>query len=118
MFGVALDAVTSDMRRSAKTINFGLIYGMSAFGLAKQLGIGRAGAEVHGSLLRALSGVLEYMERPASGRTPRAMSKPVWSPPLSAGYQVARNAGLRKAAERAAINAPMQGTAPTSSSAP
>ena len=64
VFGVALEAVTTDMRRSAKAINFGLIYGMSAFGLAKQLGIGRAEAQKYMDLyFERYPGVLEYMER-------------------------------------------------------
>ncbi|MFQ2553247.1 DNA polymerase I [Aeromonas caviae] len=112
VFGVALDAVTSDMRRSAKAINFGLIYGMSAFGLAKQLGIGRAEAQKYMDLyFERYPGVLEYMERTrqqadAQGYVETLFGRRLYLPDIQS-----RNAGLRKAAERAAINAPMQGTA-------
>ncbi|WP_139463124.1 DNA polymerase I [Aeromonas veronii] len=112
VFGVALDAVTSDMRRSAKAINFGLIYGMSAFGLAKQLGLGRAEAQKYMDLyFERYPGVLEYMERTrqqaeAQGYVETLFGRRLYLPDIKS-----RNAGLRKAAERAAINAPMQGTA-------
>ncbi|MCF5719655.1 DNA polymerase I [Aeromonas veronii] len=112
VFGVALDAVTSDMRRSAKAINFGLIYGMSAFGLAKQLGIGRAEAQKYMDLyFERYPGVLEYMERTrqqaeAQGYVETLFGRRLYLPDIKS-----RNAGLRKTAERAAINAPMQGTA-------
>ncbi|MFQ2192236.1 DNA polymerase I [Aeromonas jandaei] len=112
VFGVELDAVTSDMRRSAKAINFGLIYGMSAFGLAKQLGIGRAEAQKYMDLyFERYPSVLEYMERTrqqadAQGYVETLFGRRLYLPDIKS-----RNAGLRKAAERAAINAPMQGTA-------
>jgi DNA polymerase-1 len=112
VFGVTLDAVTTDMRRSAKAINFGLIYGMSAFGLAKQLGIGRAEAQKYMDLyFERYPGVLEYMERTrqqaeAQGYVETLFGRRLYLPDIKS-----RNAGLRKAAERAAINAPMQGTA-------
>ncbi|WP_421220413.1 DNA polymerase I [Aeromonas jandaei] len=112
VFGVELDAVTSDMRRSAKAINFGLIYGMSAFGLAKQLGIGRAEAQKYMDLyFERYPGVLEYMERTrqqaeAQGYVETLFGRRLYLPDIKS-----RNAGLRKAAERAAINAPMQGSA-------
>ncbi|QFI56558.1 DNA polymerase I [Aeromonas simiae] len=112
VFGVELTAVTSDMRRSAKAINFGLIYGMSAFGLAKQLGIGRAEAQKYMDLyFERYPGVLEYMERTrqqaeAQGYVETLFGRRLYLPEIKS-----RNAGLRKAAERAAINAPMQGTA-------
>ncbi|MCZ0753798.1 DNA polymerase I [Aeromonas enteropelogenes] len=112
VFGVELDAVTGDMRRSAKAINFGLIYGMSAFGLAKQLGIGRAEAQKYMDLyFERYPGVLEYMERTrqqaeAQGYVETLFGRRLYLPDIKS-----RNAGLRKAAERAAINAPMQGTA-------
>ena len=112
VFGVALEAVTTDMRRSAKAINFGLIYGMSAFGLAKQLGIGRAEAQKYMDLyFERYPGVLEYMERTrqqaeAQGYVETLFGRRLYLPDIKS-----RNAGLRKAAERAAINAPMQGTA-------
>ncbi|WP_421274135.1 DNA polymerase I [Aeromonas veronii] len=112
VFGEELDAVTTDMRRSAKAINFGLIYGMSAFGLAKQLGIGRAEAQKYMDLyFERYPGVLEYMERTrqqaeALGYVETLFGRRLYLPDIKS-----RNAGLRKAAERAAINAPMQGTA-------
>ncbi|MDM5065005.1 DNA polymerase I [Aeromonas salmonicida] len=112
VFGVTLDAVTTDMRRSAKAINFGLIYGMSAFGLAKQLGIGRAEAQKYMDLyFERYPGVLEYMERTrqqaeAQGYVETLFGRRLYLPDIKS-----RNAGLRKGAERAAINAPMQGTA-------
>ncbi|MFM5231407.1 DNA polymerase I [Aeromonas media] len=112
VFGVALEAVTTDIRRSAKAINFGLIYGMSAFGLAKQLGIGRAEAQKYMDLyFERYPGVLEYMERTrqqaeAQGYVETLFGRRLYLPDIKS-----RNAGLRKAAERAAINAPMQGTA-------
>lgn len=112
VFGATLDAVTTDMRRSAKAINFGLIYGMSAFGLAKQLGIGRAEAQKYMDLyFERYPGVLEYMERTrqqaeAQGYVETLFGRRLYLPDIKS-----RNAGLRKAAERAAINAPMQGTA-------
>ena len=112
VFDVALEAVTTDMRRSAKAINFGLIYGMSAFGLAKQLGIGRAEAQKYMDLyFERYPGVLEYMERTrqqaeAQGYVETLFGRRLYLPDIKS-----RNAGLRKAAERAAINAPMQGTA-------
>lgn len=112
VFGAALDAVTTDMRRSAKAINFGLIYGMSAFGLAKQLGIGRAEAQKYMDLyFERYPGVLDYMERTrqqaeAQGYVETLFGRRLYLPDIKS-----RNAGLRKGAERAAINAPMQGTA-------
>ncbi|MGL4250806.1 MAG: DNA polymerase I [Aeromonas sp.] len=112
VFGVELGAVTSDMRRSAKAINFGLIYGMSAFGLAKQLGVGRAEAQKYMDLyFERYPGVLAYMERTrqqaeAQGYVETLFGRRLYLPDIKS-----RNAGLRKAAERAAINAPMQGTA-------
>ncbi|MGL5814873.1 MAG: DNA polymerase I [Aeromonas sp.] len=112
VFGVALEAVTTDMRRSAKAINFGLIYGMSAFGLAKQLGIGRAEAQKYMDLyFERYPGVLDYMERTrqqaeAQGYVETLFGRRLYLPDIKS-----RNAGLRKGAERAAINAPMQGTA-------
>lgn len=112
VFGVALDAVTSDMRRSAKAINFGLIYGMSAFGLAKQLGIGRAEAQKYMDLyFERYPGVLEYMERTRQQADTQGYVETLFGRRLYLPDIKSRNAGLRKAAERAAINAPMQGTA-------
>ncbi|ENY71119.1 DNA polymerase I [Aeromonas diversa CDC 2478-85] len=112
VFGVALAEVTSDMRRSAKAINFGLIYGMSAFGLAKQLGIGRAEAQKYMDLyFERYPGVLEYMERTRQQAEGQGYVETLFGRRLYLPEIKSRNAGLRKAAERAAINAPMQGTA-------
>ncbi|MBZ6068244.1 DNA polymerase I [Aeromonas schubertii] len=112
VFGVALAEVTGDMRRSAKAINFGLIYGMSAFGLAKQLGIGRAEAQKYMDLyFERYPGVLEYMERTRQQAEGLGYVETLFGRRLYLPEIKSRNAGLRKAAERAAINAPMQGTA-------
>ena len=104
--------VSADQRRSAKAINFGLIYGMSAFGLARQLGIGtRRCAKLRGSLFRALSG-----REALHGRDPRAGARGGIRgnrvrPAAVPARDPSRNQALRQYAERSAINAPMQGTA-------
>ncbi|HWN46611.1 MAG TPA: DNA polymerase I, partial [Steroidobacteraceae bacterium] len=112
VFGTPLDAVTSDQRRSAKAINFGLIYGMSAFGLAKQLGIPRNAAQEYIDLYFArYPGVKRYMEETraqakAQGYVETVFGRRLYLPDINA-----RNKQFQQAAERAAINAPMQGTA-------
>ena len=112
VFGAALDAVTADQRRSAKAINFGLIYGMSAFGLAKQLGIPRGAAQEYIDLYFArYPGVKRYMEETraqakAQGYVETVFGRRLYLPDINA-----RNKQFQQAAERAAINAPMQGTA-------
>ena len=112
VFAVDLDQVTTEQRRSAKAINFGLIYGMSAFGLAKQLHIGRNEAQKYMDLyFERYPGVLTYMETTreqakAQGYVETVFGRRLYLPEINA-----RNATRRKAAERAAINAPMQGTA-------
>jgi len=112
VFGMPLDAVTSDQRRSAKAINFGLIYGMSAFGLAKQLGIPRNAAQEYIDLYFArYPGVKRYMEETraqakAQGYVETVFGRRLYLPDINA-----RNKQFQQAAERAAINAPMQGTA-------
>ena len=112
VFGTALEAVTSDQRRSAKAINFGLIYGMSAFGLAKQLGIPRNAAQEYIELYFArYPGVKRYMEETraqakAQGYVETVFGRRLYLPDINA-----RNKQFQQAAERAAINAPMQGTA-------
>ncbi|HAS8350449.1 DNA polymerase I [Morganella morganii] len=112
VFGVPLDEVTSDQRRSAKAINFGLIYGMSAFGLARQLGIPRGEAQRYMDLyFERYPGVLEYMARTREhaaekGYVETLEGRRLWLPEINS-----RNGMRRKAAEREAINAPMQGTA-------
>lgn len=112
VFGVALDEVTSDQRRSAKAVNFGLIYGMSAFGLAKQLGVSRNEAQQYvDRYFERFPGVLDYMERTRkqaheSGYVETLFGRRLYLPEINA-----QNMARRKGAERAAINAPMQGTA-------
>ncbi|HEI9845752.1 TPA: DNA polymerase I [Morganella morganii] len=112
VFGVPLEEVTSDQRRSAKAINFGLIYGMSAFGLARQLGIPRGEAQRYMDLyFERYPGVLDYMARTREhaaekGYVETLEGRRLWLPEINS-----RNGMRRKAAEREAINAPMQGTA-------
>ncbi len=112
VFGMPLQAVTQEQRRSAKAINFGLIYGMSAFGLAKQLRVGRAQAQDYINVYFArYPGVLSYMENTRSQAAEIGFVETLFGRRLYLPEIRARNAGLRQAAERTAINAPMQGTA-------
>lgn len=112
IFGVALDAVDSNQRRSAKAINFGLIYGMSAFGLAKQLGIGRHEAQEYVErYFHRYPGVRDYMENTRQIANEQGYVETLFGRRLYLPDIHARNGMLRKAAERTAINAPMQGTA-------
>jgi DNA polymerase I len=112
VFGTALDTVTSDQRRSAKAINFGLIYGMSAFGLAKQLGIPRNAAQEYIDLYFArYPGVKRYMEETRAQAKAQGYVETVFGRRLYLADINARNKQFQQAAERAAINAPMQGTA-------
>jgi DNA polymerase-1 len=112
VFGVALSKVTDDQRRSAKAINFGLIYGMSAFGLARQLGIGRDEAQQYVELYFArYPGVKTYMERTRRAARERGYVSTVFGRRLYLQDINARQAAQRQYAERSAINAPMQGTA-------
>ncbi|MCZ4059756.1 DNA polymerase I [Pantoea sp. LMR881] len=112
VFGVALDKVSGEQRRSAKAINFGLIYGMSAFGLSRQLNIGAGEAKKYMDLyFERYPGVLRYMENTRQqaaekGYVETLDGRRLWLPDIKSS-----NAMRRKAAERAAINAPMQGTA-------
>lgn len=104
--------VTTEQRRNAKAINFGLIYGMSAFGLAKQLGIPRSEAQHYMDRYFArYPGVQRYMERTRAQAEEQGYVETLFGRRLYLPDIRARNQGLRKAAERAAINAPMQGTA-------
>ena len=105
------EAVTADQRRSAKAINFGLIYGMSAFGLARQLGIERSAAQEYVDLYFArYPGVKAFMESTRSRRARTASSRPCSAAAFTC--PTSRRATRRSAAaERTAINAPMQGTA-------
>ncbi len=112
VFGVAPEAVSSEQRRSAKAINFGLIYGMSAFGLAKQLGISRGAAQEYIDLYFArYPGVQDYMEATREQAREKGYVETVFGRRLYLPDIKARNGQLRAAAERTAINAPMQGTA-------
>ena len=112
IFGVALDEVTSEQRRNAKAINFGLIYGMSAFGLSRQLGIGRADAQNYMDLyFKRYPGVQIFMhdireKAKAQGYVETLFGRRLYLPDINSS-----NGMRRKAAERVAINAPMQGTA-------
>jgi DNA polymerase-1 len=112
VFGVPLDAVTADQRRSAKMINFGLIYGMSAFGLASRLGIPRGEAQRYVDLyFERYPGVRRYMDETRQQARDRGYVETVFGRRLYLNDIGSRNAALRQGAERAAINAPMQGTA-------
>jgi DNA polymerase-1 len=112
VFGVTLDEVTTEQRRSAKAINFGLIYGMSAFGLAKQLNIPRHEAQKYMDLyFERYPGVLEYMDSTREGAKEKGYVETVFGRRLYLPDINASNGARRKGAERAAINAPMQGTA-------
>ena len=112
IFGVGIDEITAEQRRYIKAVNFGLIYGMSAFGLAAQLGIERAAAQQFiDKYFARYPGVAEYMQRTrerarAQGFVETVFGRRLWLPDINAG-----GGPRRQAAERAAINAPMQGTA-------
>ena len=112
VFGVELDAVSNEQRRSAKAINFGLIYGMSAFGLAKQLGIARYEAQDYVDLyFDRYPGVAAYMEETRELAKEQGFVETVFGRRLYLPDINARQAQRRQYAERSAINAPMQGTA-------
>ena len=112
ILGLAIDDVTTEQRRRAKAINFGLIYGMSAFGLAKQLDMGRNEAQDYMNVyFERYPGVLEYMESTRNSAAELGYVETLFGRRLYLPDIKARNGLRRKAAERAAINAPMQGTA-------
>jgi DNA polymerase-1 len=112
VFAVAPSEVTSDHRRSAKAINFGLIYGMSAFGLARQLGIGRGEAQRYVDLyFDRYPGVKRYMDETRRQAHETGFVETVFGRRLYLPEIQSRNQALRQYAERSAINAPMQGTA-------
>ncbi len=112
VFGVALTDVTTDQRRSAKAINFGLIYGMSAFGLAKQIGVDRKQSQDYiDRYFARYPGVLAYMERTRAQAAEQGFVETLFGRRLYLPDINAKNPALRKGAERTAINAPMQGTA-------
>jgi len=112
VFGRTLDEVSADERRTAKVINFGLIYGMSSFGLAQNLGVERATAQAYiDSYFSRYPGVKRYMDETrerarSQGFVETAFGRRLWLPEMKSGAPA-----RRQAAERAAINAPMQGTA-------
>ena len=112
VFGASQDDVTDEQRRSAKAINFGLIYGMSAFGLAAQLNVGRGVARQYiDRYFERYPGVKTYMERARASARADGFVETVFGRRLYLPEIRARHAARRQAAERAAINAPMQGTA-------
>jgi len=112
VFGVELADVTTDQRRSAKAINFGLIYGMSSFGLAKQIGVDRKQSQAYiDRYFARYPGVLEYMERTRAQAAEQGFVETIFGRRLYLPDINAKNPALRKGAERTAINAPMQGTA-------
>jgi DNA polymerase-1 len=112
VFGATLEAVSADQRRSAKAINFGLIYGMSAFGLARQLGIGRGEAQKYVDLyFERYPGVKRYMDETRRQAREAGYVETVFGRRLYLPEIQSRNQALRQYAERSAINAPMQGTA-------
>ena len=112
VFGLSLEAVTADQRRSAKAINFGLIYGMSAFGLAKQLGIERSQAQAYvDRYFERYPGVRRYMDETRAGARRSGYVSTVFGRRLHLPDINSRNNQVRQYAERSAINAPMQGTA-------
>ena len=112
VFGEALEQVSPDQRRAAKAINFGLIYGMSAFGLGKQLNIGRPEAQQYvDTYFERYPGVKRYMEETKQLARDQGYVETVFGRRLHLPDINARNANVRQYAERTAINAPMQGTA-------
>ncbi len=112
VFDAQLDAVTDDQRRAAKAINFGLIYGMSAFGLARQLGIERSAAQAYVDLYFArYPGVRRYMDETRQRAREQGYVETVFGRRLYLPDIDSRNVQRRQYAERTAINAPMQGTA-------
>jgi DNA polymerase-1 len=112
VFEVAIDQVTHELRRSAKAINFGLIYGMSAFGLAQQLGLSRNQAQAYIDLyFTRYPGVKQYMDNTREQARHQGYVETLFGRRLYLPDINARNAAQRQYAERTAINAPMQGTA-------
>ncbi|MCK5355836.1 MAG: DNA polymerase I, partial [Methyloprofundus sp.] len=112
VFSVSLDQVNTDLRRSAKAINFGLIYGMSAFGLAKQLGLGRKQAQEYIDLyFSRYPGVKKYMDDTRELAKQQGYVETLWGRRLYLPEIHSKNAARRQYAERTAINAPMQGSA-------
>ncbi len=112
MLNIPLDEVTSDQRRQAKAVNFGLLYGMSEFGLIRQLGFTREESQNYiKQYFQRYPGIYEYMQRTRQlaqeqGFVETLLGRRLYTPDIHA-----RNMMVRKAAERAAINAPLQGSA-------
>lgn len=112
VFGVPIESVTDEQRRMAKVINFGLIYGMSAFGLAKNLGIDRTRAKLYmDEYFARYPGVARYMEKTRREAIEKGFVRTLWGRRLWIPELKSPNAQVRAAAERAAINAPVQGSA-------
>jgi DNA polymerase-1 len=112
VFGAELEQVSGEQRRAAKAINFGLIYGMSAFGLGKQLNIGRNEAQQYvDTYFERYPGVKRYMEKTKQRARDQGYVETVFGRRLYLPDINARNANVRQYAERTAINAPMQGSA-------
>ena len=112
VFGIPLEQVSADQRRSAKAINFGLIYGMSAFGLARQLGIERGAAQQYVDLyFQRYPGVKRFMDETRAQAREQGFVETVFGRRLYLNDIRSGNAQMRQYAERSAINAPMQGTA-------
>jgi len=112
ILGIPLAAVTSEQRRSVKAVNFGLIYGMSAFGLARQLSISRGEAQKYVDLyFERYPGVKRYMDETRQKARETGYVETIFGRRLYLPEILSRNQGLRQSAERQAINAPMQGTA-------
>ncbi len=112
VFGVPLDAITPEQRRMAKVINFGLIYGMSAFGLASQLNLERSAAQAYiDRYFARYPGVADYMQRTRETAHQQGYVETVFGRRLYLPEINSKNPQRRQGAERAAINAPMQGTA-------
>jgi len=112
VFGLAPEEVSGEQRRRAKAINFGLIYGMSAFGLAKQIGVERKEAQAYiDRYFARYPGVLAYMERTREQAAEQGYVETLFGRRLYLPEIRSKNGAMRKAAERTAINAPMQGTA-------
>ncbi|MEJ0010736.1 MAG: DNA polymerase I [Alphaproteobacteria bacterium] len=112
IFGVAVDKVTPDLRRSAKTINFGIIYGMSAHGLAVRLGIGRSeAASIIEAYFKQYPGIREIMDKSIAFAHAHGYVETLFGRKVHVRDINAKNPNLRNFSERAAINAPLQGTA-------
>ena len=112
VLGIALEDVTSDQRRQAKAVNFGLLYGMSEFGLIRQLGFTREESQNYiKQYFQRYPGIYEYMQRTRQVALEQGFVETILGRRLYTPDIAARNMMVRKAAERAAINAPLQGSA-------